>query len=73
MKNKKIEELSEYQRKRLEIAKECANDIKEYEEQTKKTVSHKVRKFILNMYLFGLEHDLSKYQVLEIYEKQFLK
>ena len=32
MKNKKFEELSEYQRKRLETAEECANDIKKYEE-----------------------------------------
>lgn len=73
MKNKKFEELSEYQRKRLETAEECANDIKKYEEQTEKTVSPKVRKFILDMYLFGLEHDLSKDQVFKIYEKQFLK
>ena len=57
MKNTKFEELSEYQRKRLETAEECANDIKKYEEQTKKTVSPKVRKFILDMYLFGLEYD----------------
>lgn len=73
MKNTKFEELSEYQRKRLETAEECANDIKKYEEQTKKTVSPKVRKFILDMYLFGLEHDLSKDQVFEMYEKQLLK
>lgn len=73
MNNKKFEELSEYQRKRLETAEECANDIKKYEEQTGKTVSHKVRKFILDMYLFGLEHDLSKDQVFEMYEKQLLK
>lgn len=73
MKNTKFEELSEYQRKRLETAEECANDIKKYEEQTEKTVSPKVRKFILDMYLFGLEHDLSKDQVFEMYEKQLLK
>ncbi len=73
MNNKKFEELSEYQRKRLETAEKCANDIKEYEEQTGKTVSHKIRNFILDMYLFGLEHDLSKYQVFEIYEKKVLK
>ena len=73
MNNKKFEELSEYQRKRSETAEKCANDIKEYEEQTGKTVSHKVRKFILDMYLFGLEYDLSKEQVLEMYEKQLLK
>lgn len=73
MKNTKIEELNEYQRKRLETAEECANDIKKYEEQTEKTVSPKVRKFILDMYLFGLEHDLSKDQVFEMYEKQLLK
>lgn len=73
MNNKKFEELSEYQRKRLEATEECANDIKQYEEQTGRTVSHKVRKFILDMYLFGLEQDLSKYQVFEIYEKRFLK
>lgn len=45
MKNEKIEKLSEYQRKRLETAEECANDIKKYEEQTGEAVSHKVRKF----------------------------
>lgn len=73
MKNTKFEELSEYQRKRLKTAEECANDIKKYEEQTEKTVSPKVRKFILDMYLFGLEHDLSKNRVFEIYEKQLLK
>lgn len=73
MKNTKFEELSEYQRKRLETAEECANDIKKYEEQTEETVSPKVRKFILDMYLFGLEHDLSKDQVFEMYEKQLLK
>lgn len=73
MKNTKFEELSEYQRKRLETAEECANDIKKYEEQTEKIVSPKVRKFILDMYLFGLEHDLSKDQVFEMYEKQLLK
>lgn len=73
MKNKKFEELSEYQRKRLETAEKCANNIKEYEEQTGKIVSHKVRKFILDMYLFGLEYDLSKNQVFEIYEKKVLK
>ena len=73
MKATKFKELSEYQRKRLETAAECANDIKKYEEQTEKTVSPEVRKFILDMYLFGLEHDLSKYQVLEMYEKQLLK
>ncbi len=73
MKNTKFEELNEYQRKRLETAEECANDIKKYEEQTEKTVSPKVRKFILDMYLFGLEHDLSKDQVFEMYEKQLLK
>lgn len=73
MKNTKFEELSEYQRKRLETAEECANDIKKYEEQTEKTVSPKVRKFILDMYLFGIEHDLSKNQVFEMYEKQLLK
>ncbi len=73
MKNTKFEELSEYQRKRLETAEECANDIKKYEEQTEKTVSPYVRKFILDMYLFGLEHDLSKDQVFEMYEKQLLK
>ena len=69
MKNTKFEELSEYQRKRLETAKECANDIKGYEEQTEKTVSPKVRKFILDMYLFGLDYNLSKEQVFEMYEK----
>lgn len=73
MKNTKFEELNEYQRKRLETAEECANDIKRYEEQTEKTVSPKVRKFILDMYLFGLEYDLSKDQVFEMYEKQLLK
>lgn len=73
MKNTKFEELSEYQRKRLETAEECANDIKEYEEQTEKTVSTKVRQFILDMYLYGLDHDLSKEQVFEMYEKQLLK
>lgn len=73
MKNTKFEELNEYQRKRLETAEKCANDIKKYEEQTEKTVSPKVRKFILNMYLFGLEYDLSKDQVFEMYEKQLLK
>ena len=73
MKNTKFEELSEYQRKRLETAEECANDIKEYEEQTEKTVSTKVRQLILDMYLYGLNHDLSKEQVFEMYEKQLLK
>lgn len=73
MKNIKFEELNEYQRKRLETAEECASDIKKYEEQTEKTVSPKVMKFILDMYLFGLEHDLSKDQVFEMYEKQVLK
>lgn len=73
MKNTKFEELSEYQRKRLETAKKCANDIKKYEEQTEKTMSQKVKKFILNMYLFGLEYDLSKDQVFEMFEKQLLK
>lgn len=73
MKNTKFEELNEYQRKRLETAEECTNDIKKYEEQTEKTVSPKVRKFILDMYLFGLEYDLSKDQVFEMYEKQLLK
>lgn len=73
MKNKKFEELSEHQRKRLETAEKCANDIKEYEEQTGKTVSPKVSKFILDMYLFGLKYDLSKNQVFEIYEKKVLK
>lgn len=71
MNNKKFEELSEYQRKRSETAEKCANDIKEYEEQTGKTVSHKVRNFILDMYLFGLEHDLSKYQVFEFMRKKY--
>lgn len=73
MKNKKIKELSEHQRKRLETAEKCANDIREYEEQTGKIVSHKARKFILDMYLFGLEYDLSKNQVFEFYEKKVLK
>lgn len=73
MKDTKFKELNEYQRKRLETAEKCANDIKKYEEQTEKTVSPKVRKFILDMYLFGLEYDLSKEQVLEMYEKQLLK
>ena len=73
MNNKKFEELNEYQRKRLETAEECANDIKKYEEQTGKTVSYEVRRFMLDIYLLGLEHGLSKYQVLEIYDKQFLK
>lgn len=73
MKNTKFEELSEYQIKRLETAEECANDIKKYEEQTEKTVNSKVRKFILDMYLFGLKHNLSKDQIFEMYEKQLLK
>ena len=73
MKDTKFEELSEYQRKRLETAVECANDIKKYEKQTEKIVSKKVRKFILDMYLFGLDHHLSKERVFEIYEKQVLK
>ena len=73
MNKTKFEELSEYQRKRLETAEECANDIKKYEEQKEKTVTQKVRKFILDMYLLGLEHDLSKDQVFEMYEKQLLK
>lgn len=34
MKATKFKELSEYQRKRLETAAECANDIKKYEELT---------------------------------------
>lgn len=73
MKTTKFEKLSEYQRKRLETVEECANDIKEYEKQTEKTVSPKVRKFILDMYLFGLDYELSKEQVFEKYEKQLLK
>ena len=73
MKATKFKELSEYQRKRVETAAECANDIKKYEELTEKTLSPKVRKFILDMYLFGLDHALSKDQVFEMFEKQLLK
>ena len=73
MKNKKFKELSEYERKRLEIINECTNDIKEYEKQTEKILSSKVKKIILNMYLFGFEYNLSNEQVLEIYEKKLLK
>lgn len=73
MKATEFKELSEYQRKRLETAEECANDIKKYEELTEKTFTPKVRKLILDMYLFGLDHDLSKDQVFEMFEKQLLK
>lgn len=42
MNNKKFEELNEYQRKRLETAEECANDIKNMKNKPEKQLATKL-------------------------------